>query len=222
MNERILEPEVAAYLDAVDWVLGLVASPEVAAAWTGPSSLARYSTGGVAAHVVMGAIIRLDGLLAEAEPLERRPVGLPESFLPNRVEDPEVEDELFARVRQAAEKLAQGGPAGVLAAAAESLAHLRAILPTASLDRAMTLLRVPDGRMTLRDTLRTRILEVVVHGDDLVASVPGWAALGPPDRAVDICLGVCLELAKARLGGMGALRAFTRAERAEPDALRVL
>jgi hypothetical protein len=34
-------------------------------------------------------------------------------------------------------------------------------------------------------------------------------------------LEVCLELARARVGDLESLRAFTRTERAIPDALRV-
>jgi len=37
-----------------------------------------------------------------------------------------------------------------------------------------------------------------------------------------VCLLVCVELARARVGDIAALRAFTRSERAAPDALRVL
>jgi len=64
--------------------------------------------------------------------------------------------------------------------------------------------------------------EVVVHGDDLVCSVPGMVAPDPPRASVEIALEVCLELAEARVGGLAALRGFTRSERALPGALRVL
>ncbi|HEY2213594.1 MAG TPA: hypothetical protein VGH31_00965, partial [Acidimicrobiales bacterium] len=67
-----------------------------------------------------------------------------------------------------------------------------------------------------------RILELIVHGDDLVASIPGLRVPDPPAAAIDVCVSVCLELARARVGDVAVLRAFTRAERAEEGALRVL
>jgi hypothetical protein len=82
--------------------------------------------------------------------------------------------------------------------------------------------RIPGGTSTAADYLPTRVLEVVVHGDDIVASVAGLHHPGPPPEAMDVCLGLCLELARAQSGDVGALRAFTRAERADPGALRIL
>jgi hypothetical protein len=82
--------------------------------------------------------------------------------------------------------------------------------------------RIAGGVVSLRDYIRTRVLEVVVHGDDLVASVKGCDTPDPPPAAVEVCLELCLDLARAQLGDRTALRAFTRAERADPDALRIL
>jgi hypothetical protein len=176
----------------------------------------------LAAHALLGGVLRLKQLLDEPEPAERRRVGVVEAFAPNRMAGPEDDDPLFAEVRSRSEQLAGRGPQGLLDTCAEAYASLQEALPQSRADRAVSLLRVPDGQMSLRDCLRTRVLELVVHGDDLVASVPNWAPAPPPDAAVKVCLDVCLELATARVGGMGALRSFTRAERAEFDALRVL
>ncbi len=214
--------EVSNYVDAADWLMGLIGSQELAATWTQPSALTRYTTGGVAAHVLAGAVLRLKDLLEESEPADRRRVGIPEMFGPNRMAGPDDDDPLFVAVRSRSEELAEQGPLELLTMCAGPYAWLQEVLPRSLADRPVSLLRVPDGQTSLRDCLRTRLLEIVVHGDDLVASVPGWEPAPPPAGAVGACLGVCLELAAARVGGLGALRAFTRAERAEPDALRVL
>ena len=78
------------------------------------------------------------------------------------------------------------------------------------------------GQVALCDYVRTRVLEVVVHGDVIVCSVPRLTTPDPPPRAMEVALGVCLELARARVGDLGTLRGFTRTERALPDPLRVL
>jgi hypothetical protein len=96
------------------------------------------------------------------------------------------------------------------------------LLPALRADRAVPLLRLPDAATSLADYLRTRVLELVVHGDDVVASVAGLVVADPPAAAVETCLGLCMELARAQLGDLQALRAFTRSERAAPDALRIL
>jgi hypothetical protein len=221
-DEVLTAHEVSTYFAAADWVLGLVGSDEVARAWSEPSALTRYSTGGVAAHVLMGAVLRLEQVLDEAEPSDRRRVGPAEAFGPNRMDGPDNDDPLFDALRSRSEQLAEAGPHELLRSVALPYARLRDLLPQSAADRAVSLIRLPDGQLSLRDTLRTRVLELVVHGDDLAASVTGWEPVAPPADAVDVCLTLSLELAVARVGGLSALRAFTRAERAEPDALRVL
>jgi hypothetical protein len=82
-------------------------------------------------------------------------------------------------------------------------------------------LRVAGAYTPLSEYLPTRILEAIVHGDDVRSSVPNLQVPGPPSAAVTVCLDVCMELARARVGDLGALRAFSRSERATPEALRV-
>lgn len=43
-----------------------------------------------------------------------------------------------------------------------------------------------------------------------------------PPAAAEVVIGVCVELARARYGDLGVVRAFTRVERAGPDRIRVL
>jgi hypothetical protein len=100
--------------------------------------------------------------------------------------------------------------------------HLVGLLDEASATRAVAVIRVGGAQIALRDYLRTRVLELVVHGDDLVCSVPNLVVPAPPAGSLEVSLHVCLELAQDRVGGLAALRSFTRSERALPGALRVL
>jgi hypothetical protein len=221
-NGLVAPEDVATYFGAVEWLLDVLGRDEVARAWLEPSALTRYSTGGIAAHAVQGGILRLEQLLLEPEPTGTRRVDIPEFFGPNRMASVDDDDPLFVLLRAGAEDGAGAGPAALLETARQSVTALEELLPATPADRAIPLVRVPDGQVPLSEYLRTRVLEVVVHGDDVVASIDGWHPPDPPEVAVDVCLTMCLQLARARAGGVGALRAFTRAERAVSDALRVL
>lgn len=211
---------VDAYFSAVDWLRGVLGRAEVVEVWDRPSAVANYSVGGLAAHAVHG-VVWLERLLKDVEPADLRPVSVGEFFGLNRVEAEGV-DPFAEALRGAAEAFAATGAPLVTAAGTQARDELVELLDGASAERAIPVVRVPGGQVPLRDYLRTRVLEIVVHGDDVVSSVPGLRVPDPPPSAVDVSLGVCLELARAQLGDMGALRAFTRAERARPDALRVL
>ncbi len=225
MGRGLSRNEADAYLSAVDWLGGILGRTEVAGFWDEPSVIARYSVGGLAAHAVHG-VVWLEQLLTDAEPVGLRPVEVGEYFGANRVDreaDEEVREDAFsASLRAAAEGFARTGINTVRAALMTARDQLVGLLDEAPDSRAVAVIRATGGQVPLGEYLRTRVLEVVVHGDDLVCSVPGLVAPDPPRASVDIALDVCLELAEARVGGLAALRGFTRSERALPGALRVL
>jgi hypothetical protein len=212
---------VDAYLGAVDWLRGLLGRAEVAGAWLEPSAIAGYSVGGVASHAVH-SVLWLEQLLKDVEPVGLRAVTLLEYFGPNRVEGSDDTDPFSASLRAAAEAFAQTGPEIVIAACITARDELVGLLTGVSAARAVPVVRVPGGQVPLEQYLRTRVLEIVVHGDDVVCSVPGMSVANPPLNAVETCMDVCLELARSRAGDLPILRAFTRRERAETEWLLVL
>jgi hypothetical protein len=105
-------------------------------------------------------------------------------------------------------------------------ATLAARLATEPPDRAVTVVRTRRP-VPLADYLASRVVEVVVHGDDLVCSLDpadGDEAPEPPARAVEVATALLLTGARQRCGDRAVLRALTRAERVpDPaDVLRVL
>jgi len=220
---RLSRDDVDAYVAGVDWLRGIIGRAELAAFWGEPSVVARYTVGAMAAHAVHG-VVWLQQLLTDAEPVGLRPVTVGEFFGLNRVDDAdaESEDAFSASLRAAAEGFARTGSATVQAALRTSRDQLVGLLDHAEMLRPVAVIRASGAQVSLREYLRTRVLELIVHGDDLVCSVPGLVAPDPPAVSLDVCLAVCLQLAQARVGGLAALRAFTRSERALPGALRVL
>lgn len=212
--------EVDIYLGAVDWLRNILARAEVVEAWTEPSVVAHYTVGGLAAHAVHG-VLWLEQVLKDAEPVGLSSVKVPEYMGLNRV-DGDHDDPFGASLRSAAEAFAQTGARIVAAALTVSRDELVALLTDAQAERAVPVIRVAGGQAPLSEYLTTRILEAIVHGDDIVCSVPGLQVADPPPEAVRISLEVCLELARARVGDLRSLRAFTRTERSLPDDLRVL
>jgi hypothetical protein len=207
---------VDAYLGTVDWLGGLLGRPDVVGAWPEPSAIVGYTVGGVASHAVH-SVLWLEELLKSIEPVGLRTVTVLEYFGPDRMEGSHDADHFSASLRNAAEAFAQTGPKIVNAACITARDDLVGLLTDASVRRAVPVVRVPGGQVPPGEYLRIRVLEIVVHGDDVVCSVAGMSVAGPPADAMATCMGVCLELARARAGDLSILRAFTRRERAEED-----
>ena len=211
--------EVDVYLGAVDWLRGILSRAEVVDSWSRPSAVALYTVGGIAAHAVHG-VLWLEQVLKDAEPVGLRRVKVPEYLGLNRV-DGGNDDPFGASLRSAAEAFAETGARIVAAALTVSRDELVPLLSGAPATRAVPVIRMAGAYAPLSEYLPTRILEAIVHGDDVASSVPGIQFPEPPPEAVAVCLNVCMELARARVGDLESLRAFTRVERAIPEALRV-
>ena len=175
----------------------------------------------MASHAVH-SVLWLEQLLKDVEPVGRRAVTVLEYFGPNRVEGSDDTDPFSASLRAAAEAFAQTGPEIVMAACTTARDELVGLLTGVPAARPVPVVRVPGGQVELVEYLRTRVLELVVHGDDVVCSVAGMSVASPPPATMGTCMDVCLELARARAGDLPVLRAFTRRERAEKDVFLVL
>jgi uncharacterized protein (TIGR03083 family) len=75
--------------------------------------------------------------------------------------------------------------------------------------------------MGLDDYLVTRIVELVVHADDLAVSL-GVDPPGLPPAATGVAISTLVEVARLRHGDVAVLRALARRERDRGEALRVI
>lgn len=212
---------VAAFLASVDSVRPLLASPAVATGWDSPSSLATMSIGALAGHL-MRAVTTMDGSL-DASIEDGPALDAPGYFLslkglsgPGGVD---LASPLHVGIRQRAASEGAGGPVDVLARWDAAAGRLAARLPSESPTR---LVAARGGRaMTLDDYAVTRLVEVVVHADDLAVSV-GLEMPALPSEAYALATSCLVEVAARRHGNLGVLRALARRERDPDEALRVL
>ena len=103
--------------------------------------------------------------------------------------------------------------------AGTALAGQRTRLPQLS-DGQTVFMPQTGWALSLGDFLTTRMLELVVHMDDLTTSV-GLPATELPDGAFDPVLVLLARLAARRHGQAALLRALTRTERA-PAAVNAI
>lgn len=214
-------PTAQALLASIPEAAGLIRRPEVAEAWRDASDLPGYTVGGVAGHLLR-AVSRLEPTLKAAAP-DGELAPLTEWYLLNRVTSGEdLDGELPRLLRQDGEQLAAQGPES-LADELDGLSrrlHERLAGEDADRTVGVVLTRRP---VLLGDYLASRLLEVVVHADD-VAFGAGTATPEMPGPVADAATAFLLRLARARSGDLAVLRAFTRAGRTETsgDVLRVL
>lgn len=189
--------------------------------WAEPGALHGFTVGGVAGHLY-GAIRRFEKALDEPIPDPPRVGELADFYGKNRIDTPgDLEEGVHPLVREDGEKRASYGAEAVATRFADLVARLSERLPGEPGDRLVTVWTVDDGATRLETYLTTRVIELVVHADDLAASVD-LSPPGLPPEVASEAVGAFVELARARAGDIAVIRAFTRAERSSPDTLRVL
>lgn len=216
-----LPERLEAFFDAADLASAVLANEAVAQRWDEPSAVASFSVGGLAAHV-HAAVRFLEVALDEPLPASPKEVSLADFYGANRMDgEDDRQQDFHVLIREHAEDRARYGAESVRDRFAGLVSRLRDRLGGEPADRLVPVLRVPDGVTSLETYVRTRVVELVVHSDDLASSA-GLPELIIPPVAAKVVIDVSLELARARSGDLEVIRAFTRAERSTPDTLRVL
>lgn len=207
---------IDAFLHAAERVETAVSRPEIAARWHEPSALAGHTVGSLAAHLARSVFTVQRYLEA--------PVGVGEpttaaGYLASALGDADpIDSDLHRGMRDRARDEAAAGHCDVCARFARARLDLAEMLPACDLTQPITVL---DGIvLPLEEYLRTRIVELVVHLDDLCTSVD----TEPPDdlgAAFDVAAAVLVEVAARRNGPWPTLRSLARRER-HPAPIRAL
>ena len=206
----------AAFLDAASTAVQLLERPEVARRWADASVLAQFSVAGLAGHLVRG-MTTVEGYLDGPEPAgDGISAG---SYFHSVIRSVNVDDPGNQAIRTRGEEEAAGGPAALAAEARAAFERLSSRLAGLKSGRRV---RVAGGLvMMLDEYLRTRVVELVVHADDLAASI-GVELVPPQPATCRVAIDVLVDAARIRHGDMAVLRALARRERGPVEALRVL
>jgi hypothetical protein len=197
------------FLDAASAAAALLAAPEVAAAWEEPSALAEFSVRGLAGHLAAQIFFVRDAL--EGPEAAEEIVSIHDYYARASWIGSDLDDAFNEGIRAKGEKDASDGPRALAERAAAAVAELRVALPAAPSRRVRR-----SGwavSLTLDDFVTSRLLEVVVHSDDLACSV-GVSTPELPAEAVETVIDLLSRIAIRRHGAVSVLRGLSRAERA--------
>ncbi|MFG1604110.1 maleylpyruvate isomerase N-terminal domain-containing protein [Actinoplanes sp. NPDC049265] len=199
---------IEAYLSAARAVSGLLHSPAVDVMWEQPSALTGFRVSGLAGHLAR-AVFTVEGYLAAPPPVAPELVTA-EIYL--SVIGALTDDD-NRRIVDRGEADAGSGPDDLRERYDAALGRLGMVLPTLPPSHPMPMFG--GNVLPLRDCLVTRLVELLIHADDLAVSLnvatPAFA-----DEATEPVLALLLGHAHRRHGTAALLRAFTRAERAAP------
>lgn len=194
---------------------GLLHDPALAARWADPSALPDFSVGGLTRHLAY-QILGTPAFIAA--PPGSMPIPVLEHYTRNTWLTSGVDSADNVAIRGRGESAAAGTTAVALAAEVDAaLAELRRSVPAEPGDRIVDL---GDWALTLDDLLLTRILELVVHGDDLAVSI-GVPTPEQPSEATSAVIHLLADIAAWRNTPMSVVRAFARRERA-PESIAAL
>jgi hypothetical protein len=197
------------YLDAARVAAELIGSAAVTAAWDEPSALDEFRVSGLAGHLAR-QVTMVPGILAGEVRRGAEVIGILEHYARAPWVDAALDAEANASIRRTSEAEAAGGQAALADRTAETIGQLAASLPGQALTRPVYIPWM-GWALTLEDFLTTRLLEIVIHVDDLTVSVDADPVDTPGTETVLILLA---RLAARRHGSAAVLRALSRKERA--------
>lgn len=205
------------FLESAGQCRELLARSEVADRWEEPSALELFSIRGLSGHLVR-ATGSVEAYLDRGEPDGTNIVSAAEYYAA-AVATPDLTSELHVAVRARGEAEAAEGHAALVARLDGVIDRLSVRLETEPAERLVRVFQ--DLVLSLDDYLVTRLVEQLVHTDDLAVSI-GVQTPDPPPGAPDLVVNVLVEVARLRHGDLAVLRALTRRERDPEGALRVL
>ena len=158
-----------AFLATAAEARGLIASRSVAAKWNEPSALDDLTVGAVAGHLARAAFVVIGYLDASDPDPDAVELLTADQYFEQIVPPPEMSEELHAGIRARAAAEAAEGHDALLARLDAMLRELDERLATEPAERNV---EVAGGLvLPLDEYLVTRMVELVVHSDDLAASV---------------------------------------------------
>jgi hypothetical protein len=203
-----------AVVRAADAIVDLVSRPEVATQWKRESSCVGMTVGGLTWHLVSqpAMVVSLVGAGPDAG-TGSETVDILEHYARARWVGEDVDGETNRAIREAADTQASDGPEAAVTFLLRARAGLAAVLAAAP---ATTYVPWQGWSLATDDFIVTRLMETVVHADDLAASIP--VPTPAFDTAVlDPVLRLLTALALRRHGQDALVRTLTRPQRAPAE-----
>ncbi|MBC3840168.1 maleylpyruvate isomerase family protein [Streptacidiphilus sp. 4-A2] len=200
------------YLAAADAAMALLASDEVAARWDEPSACAGFTVGGLAAHLgwqVQSARGRWSPAPGPDAPL----TGLLEHYAGAAWVGADLDAPVNVTIKETEEERSKAGPAEVLRLTREARDEAARQLAAMAPEDVVAMPWIEGRAVTAAVLLSTRLMELLVHGDDLAVSVDVPTA-AVTDSAYERVNDLLVRLAARRHGPVAVLRALSRSERA--------
>jgi hypothetical protein len=201
-------------ISAVDRVAELVSRPQIAHYWDEESSCEGMTVGGLARHLIAQAehVVTLLSPGAPTRP-DAETLGISGHYARSAWAHSDLDDPVNTSMRDRAN--AQGATG--YGAAAAALADARSRLPeTLAGAPEFAFLAWQGWSLATDDFLVTRLMEIVVHSDDLAVSVglptPAFGA-----DVLDPVLRLLSTLSVQRHGEVALVRTLTRPQRASRD-----
>ena len=198
----------SAMIAAVDQLTDLVESAEVAGTWEQESALPGMTVGGLARHLVSQAECAVEFLITPGPP-DAQVLTLVGHY--ERVDwwQAPVDAAENTSIRDDFNQMASAGRTESVEVLARSREHLGSALDAAG---PATYVPWQDCALPTDDFLVVRLMEIVVHADDLACSV-GVAAPAFGPEVLEPVLALLAALAARRRGQDAVLRALSRHER---------
>jgi hypothetical protein len=201
-------------IEAVEAAAALIGSDEVVAQWEQPSALDGMTVGALCAHLVRAAGA-VSAYLDRTDPAAR-PDGA--ALTPVTYFHAAIDSPIHDRIKEVSASEATVGPGEVAAHCRWVAESMRVRLAEEPPDRLVAAL---GGRMlSLDDFCRTRLIEVLLHLDDVAASI----GVPCPDTSADgraIVIDILIGIARMKSGDWGVLHALARDERRTVDVFPV-
>jgi Mycothiol maleylpyruvate isomerase N-terminal domain len=205
----------SAFLASARVCADVVRHPAVGQRWDSPSALEHFSVRGLAGHLVR-ATGSAEAYLDRPEP-EAAPISSAEYYAA-AVDDTDIESSLHVAVREKGEAEAAEGHPALVDKLDGLVERLHGRLETEPEGRLVSVFK--DLVLRLDDYLVTRIVEQLVHCDDLAVSI-AIDTPPAPAGAMELAFANLVDIARVRHGDLAVLRAFTRRERDSAEALRI-
>ena len=203
---------IATFLSAARTAAALLRSPELADSWAKPSALAEFRVSGLAGHLA-GQVLNVPRFLDAPVPADAPVMDAVHYYAQHG--DPAVDSPTSSGIRARSEQVAGSSPAELASRYDAAVTALAARLDDVDEDRLVSVF--DRWVLPLDECLLTRLLEIVVHADDLAVSI-GVPTPEFSDDVVDAVITTLARIAVRKRGTLPVLRALSRRERADSVA----